>query len=70
MAGGWTAAATKALIGIWWEPNVQEQLDNVRGNQDTYKGITKEIGELGYLKKLEMCRVRVKNLTRSFREVN
>ena len=34
MAGGWTQAAAKALIGIWGESNVQEQLDTVKQNRN------------------------------------
>ena len=41
MAGGWTNDATKALIGIWGESNVQNQLDNVKRNRDIYEGIAK-----------------------------
>ena len=30
MAAGWSAEATRALITIWGEENIQEQLDNVK----------------------------------------
>lgn len=69
MAGGWTPAATKALIGIWGEANVQEQLDNVRRNKDIYEKIAHELNELGYQKSWKQCRVKIKNLTQAYRKV-
>ena len=69
MAGGWTHAETKALIDIWREQNVQEQLDNVRRNKDIYVKVAKELADLGYSKTWKQCRVKVKNLTQKYRKV-
>ena len=69
MAGGWTHAETKALIDIWGEQNVQQQLDSVRRNKDVYEKVAKEMTELGYNKTWKQCRVKVKNLTQRYRKV-
>ena len=69
MAGGWTNAETKALIDLWGEQNVQEQLDNVRRNKDVYEKIARGMAEQGYNKSWKQCRVKVKNLTQRYRKV-
>ena len=36
---GWSSEATKALISIWGEQNIQEQLDGVSRNKSIYEKI-------------------------------
>ena len=70
MAGGWTTVETKALIDIWGEATVQEQLDNVRRNKNVYEQIVSELAEQGWNKTWKQCRVKIKNLTQRYRKVN
>ena len=44
---GWSSDATRALIGIWGESNVQEKLDGVKRNKDIYQDISKLWGTAG-----------------------
>ena len=37
MATGWSNNATRALLAIWGEENIQEQLDGVARNRDIYE---------------------------------
>ena len=69
MSGGWTHAETRALTGIWGESNVQQQLDKVRRNRDIYERISRELSKQGWTKSWKQCRVKVKNLTQSYRKV-
>lgn len=69
MAAGWTTEETKALIGVWGEANVQDQLDNVKRNRDIYERIASQLAEQGYIKSWKQCRVKVKNLTQRYRKV-
>ena len=70
MACGWSPDATRALIGVWGEANIQKQLDGVARNKHVYEKISTSMRELGYEKTWEQCRTKVKNLTNKYRKVN
>ena len=48
MATGWSAEATRVLITIWEEQNIQEQLDNVSRNKTIYERISAAMREKGF----------------------
>ena len=50
MAAGWDADATKALIGIWDQENVQNQLDSVTRNRVIYEKIAQRLEVEGYVR--------------------
>ena len=70
MATGWMPEETKALIGVWGEANVQQQLDSVRRNRDIYEGIASELAKKGYAKTYKQCRCKIKNLTQRYRKAS
>ena len=59
---GWSSEATKALISIWGEQNIQEQLDGVRK-------IAAAMRAKGHRFDYKQCRTKVKNLTAKYRKV-
>ena len=69
MAGGWSDEATRALIEVWGDTNVQSQLDGFQRNQTIYERIAREMEKLGYTKTWMQCRTKVKNLTAHYRKV-
>lgn len=69
MVAGWTAAETKALISVWGEANMQDQLDSVKQNKDIYERIASELSAQGWEESWKQCRVKVKNLTQRYRKV-
>ena len=48
MAAGWSVEATRALIALWGEHNVQEKLDGVSKNKTIYEKIAASMREQGY----------------------
>lgn len=70
MAGiGWSSEATRALISIWGESDVQKSLDGVKRNKDIYQAVALQLQKLGYKWTWEQCRTKIKNLTQSYRKV-
>ena len=52
MGAGWDADATKALISIWGQENVQNQLDSITRNSVIYQKIEQRLEAEGYHKSL------------------
>ena len=69
MAAGWTTEITRALIAVWGQANVQNQLDGVVRNRTIYEKISRELAQLGYDRSWEQCRTKIKNLTQKYRKV-
>ena len=70
MAAGWTTEETGALVSIWGQANVQNELDGIASNRTVFEKIAKEMAELGFERTWQQCRTKVKNLTQKFRKVN
>ena len=69
MAGpGWSASATRALIAVWREVDVQQKLDSVKRNKIIYEEIAEKMRE-GFKFTWEQCRTKAKNLTQRYRKV-
>ena len=70
MAAGWSAEETRALVGVWGQQNVQSELDGVTRNRTVFERIAKEMRELGFERKCQQCRTKIKNLTQKYRKVS
>ena len=66
---GWSADATRALVAIWSQENVQSQLDGVSRNKTIFERISRELSAKGYQKSWQQCRTKIKNLTQKYRKV-
>ena len=62
-------ATTRALIAIWGEQNIQEQLDNVSINKAIYEKISAAMRAKGFDFDYKQCRTEIKNLTAKYRKV-
>ena len=69
MATGWTYDQTKALISIWGQEDVQQELDGVIRNRTIYEKVASELGKVGVEKTWQQCRSKVTNLTFRYRKV-
>ena len=69
MAARWSAEATRALLSMWGEQNIQSQVDWVVRNKVIYEKVAENLHELGYDFTWKQCRTKVKNLTQSYRKV-
>lgn len=68
-ASGWSHDATRALISIWGESDVQEKLDGVKRNKDIYLNVSRKLQVMGYSWTWQQCRTKIKNLTQNYRKV-
>ena len=55
----------KALIGLWGESDVQEELDGAVRNKVVYEEIAKKMRQQGYNRDWGQCRNKIKNLIQS-----
>ena len=65
----WSDNEVKALLAVWGENNVQEELDGAVRNKAVFMNISKKLKEMGFDRDWQQCRVKVKNLKKSYREV-
>ena len=70
MAAGWSTDATRALIAIWGEQNIQQNLDGVTRNKTIFEKIAAAMKEKGYDFDYKQCRTKVKNLKAKYNKVN
>ena len=65
----WTNEDVKALISVWPEANIQQQLDGSVRNASVFQEISKRLHEAGVEKDWEQCRAKVKNLKTLYKKV-
>ena len=57
----WSDEEVRALIAIWGEANVQEELDGAVRNKVVYEDISRKLQEQGYNREWEQCKTKIKN---------
>ncbi|KAI4902588.1 hypothetical protein NFI96_033947 [Prochilodus magdalenae] len=62
----WSDAETRALLNIWGEHDVQTALDGNFRNSHVYRDVAGRLGDMGYDRTPDQCRVRVKSLKRQY----
>uniref|UniRef100_A0A4W4GK05 ATP-dependent (S)-NAD(P)H-hydrate dehydratase n=1 Tax=Electrophorus electricus TaxID=8005 RepID=A0A4W4GK05_ELEEL len=62
----WSDAETRALLNIWGEHDVQTALDGNFRNSHVYRDVAARLGDMGYDRTPDQCRVRVKSLKRQY----
>ena len=65
----WSDDEVKALLAIWGEDKVQEELDGAVRNKVVFVGIAKKMRELGYERDWQQCKVKIKNLKSIYRDI-
>ena len=65
----WSDDEVKALIAVWGEGNIQEELDGAVRNKTVFMNISKKLSESGHDRDWQQCRVKVKNLKKNYRDV-
>ena len=65
----WSDSEVKALIAIWGENKIQEELDGAVRNQAIFDGIAKKMRQKGYDRDWKQCRNKIKNLKKEYRQV-
>lgn len=64
----WGYEETKAFLAILSESPFSEKLRTCHQNSQVYRAIAERLCALGFLRTLEQCRYRFKNLLRSYRK--
>ncbi|KAG2456841.1 NNRD dehydratase, partial [Polypterus senegalus] len=62
----WSDVETRALLDIWGEQDVQTALDGNFRNSHVYRDVACRLGEMGFERTPEQCRIRVKGLKRQY----
>ena len=65
----WTDREVKALLSIWGDSKIQEELDGAVRNQVVFKRIAQQLKEQGVTRDWTQCRAKIKNLKTRYREV-
>ena len=65
----WTDAEVTALISIWGDTKIQEQLDGATRNKTIFDEIAKKLQSLGYERDWKQCRAKIKNLKGDYKKV-
>ena len=65
----WSDAEVTALISIWGNADIQEQLDGATRNKTIYVTISKRLQENGYDRDWQQCRAKIKNLKGEYKKV-
>ena len=65
----WTYEEVKALISVWAEANIQQQLDGAVRNKSVFEEISKRLRQAGIEKDWQQCRAKVKNLKSLYKKV-
>ena len=60
----WSDEEVRALIAIWGEANVQEELDGAVRNKVVYQDISRKLQEQGYNREWEQCKTKIKKFKR------
>ena len=59
----------RALIAIWGEDKIQEELDGAVRNQAIFDSIARKMQQKGYDRDWQQCRNKIKNLKKEYRLV-
>ena len=65
----WADKEIKALLTIWGDSKLQEELDGAVRNKVVFQRIAKMLREQGYERDWKQCRTKVKNLKTEYREI-
>ncbi|XP_068954841.1 zinc finger and SCAN domain-containing protein 29-like isoform X2 [Petaurus breviceps papuanus] len=64
----WGYEETKIFLGILGEPRIYEKLRTCHRNRQVYRIVAERLRECGFLRTLEQCRYRFKNLQTHYRK--
>ena len=65
----WSDCEVRALIAVWGESNVQEELDGAVRNKVVFVAISDKLLQQGYNRDWQQCRTKIKNLKKEYRVV-
>ncbi|XP_034019841.1 uncharacterized protein zgc:113263 [Thalassophryne amazonica] len=66
--GPWSEEETLNLLDIWGKDSVQQALKGCLKNRHIFTQISQKLAERGYMRTVEQCQTRIKNLKKCFRQ--
>jgi len=66
----WEEDEIKALIAVWGETGIQEELDGAVRNKVVFKDVAKKLHEMGYRRDWEQCRKKSKETVQGVKDHN
>ena len=64
----WTDSEVKALLVIWAEDKIQQELEGAKRNKVVFENISRKLLESGIRRDWKQCRAKVKNLKTSYKK--
>lgn len=65
----WADKEVKALLAVWGDGKIQEELDGAVRNKAVFERIAKQLQEQGYERDWKQCRAKIKNLKTKYKDV-
>ena len=65
----WTNAETRAVQEIWNQDSIQRQLSGAVHNDIVFIKIVEELGQQGFCRTMQQCRVKLKALMKKYKEI-
>ena len=65
----WSDNEVAALVAIWGDEDIQEQLDGATRNKSIFETISKKLQESGYNRDWQQCRAKIKNLKAEYKKI-
>ena len=65
----WSDDEVRALIHVWGDGKIQEELDGAKRNKPIFVTLSKRMQEQGYNRDWQQCRAKIKNLKGEYRAV-
>ena len=65
----WSDTEVTALISIWGDADIQEQLDGATRNRSIYEHISKKLHESGIEQDWQQCKAKIKNLKLDYKKI-
>ena len=65
----WSDAEVTALISVWGDADIQEQLDGATRNRSIYEKISKKLHESGIERDWQQCKAKIKNLKQDYKKI-
>ena len=64
----WSDAEVTALISVWGDADIQEQLDGATRNRSIFEKISKKLHEGGIERDWQQCKAKIKNLKQDYKK--
>ena len=65
----WSQNAIQALVCVWGEDNIQQELEGSVRNEKVYKHIARRLSAMGYDRTSKQCREKIKKMKQDYKKI-